>query len=306
MIQLLFGLIFAEMSLIVAFVFKTPLRKLVVMGLDRLKRGRGPIVVKTVAVTVFVLMVATVYNVVAMQKRWIQDEAEVNPTDQVIVAKRLLEASLMAASTLHNSFDISEDHCSGYDYAYNNGFMVHPSNFLFKTVYECEFVLRYLDLYSDLETECFKPGIIVSLCSYLVTLKDLRMDLVFGFSLFLALMVDRLHHYIRELRIRRKSAEAVKKQNRVFDDNRSPAPEEIKVLEDEMSKLRGMIGRLEKHLAEKSKEASSAEANATALKKQSEGFLLEYDRLLEENQNLRSQLQSLDRQFSFSDSKKVM
>ncbi|KAG6394099.1 hypothetical protein SASPL_144678 [Salvia splendens] len=222
MIQLLFGLIFAEMALIVAFVFKTPLRKLVVMGLDRLKRGRGPIVVKTVAATVFVLMVATVYNVVAIQRRWILDEAEVNPTDQVILATRLLEASLM------------------------------------------------------------------------------------GFSLFLALMVDRLHHYIRELRIRRKTAEAVKKQNRVFDDNRSPAPEEIKVLEDEMSKLRGMISRLEKHLAEKSKEASSAEANAVALKKQSEGFLLEYDRLLEENRNLRSQLQSLDRQFSFSDSKKVM
>ena len=133
-------------------------------------------------------------------------------------------------------------------------------------------------------------------------------------------MLDRLHHYIRELRIRRKSAEAVKKQNRIFDDNRAPAPEEIKVLEDEMSKLRGMVsrlekqlqeksieaGRLEKQLQEKSKEPGSAEANAMALKKQSEGFLLEYDRLLEENQNLRSQLQSLDRKFSFSDGKKVM
>lgn len=46
------------------------------------------------------------------------------------------------------------------------------------------FNLRYLDLYSDLETECFKPGIIVSLCSYLVSLKDLRMDLVFGMLIF--------------------------------------------------------------------------------------------------------------------------
>ncbi|KAL1560073.1 B-cell receptor-associated protein 31-like [Salvia divinorum] len=222
MIQLLFSLIFAEMALIVAFVFKTPLRKLVIMGLDRLKRGRGPIVVKTVAGTLFLLMLSTVYNVVSIQRRWILDAAEVNPTDQVILAKHLLQASLM------------------------------------------------------------------------------------GFSLFLALMVDRLHHYIRELRIRRKSAEAVKKQNRIFDDNRAPAPEEIKVLEDDMSKLRGMISRLEKQLQEKSKEASSAEANAMALKKQSEGFLLEYDRLLEQNQNLRSQLQSLDRKFSFSDGKKVM
>ncbi|KAH6777324.1 B-cell receptor-associated 31-like protein [Perilla frutescens var. hirtella] len=222
MIQLLFSLLFAEMALIVLFVFKTPLRKLVIMGLDRLKRGRGPIVVKTIAGTVFVLMVATVYNVVAIQRRWIQETAEVNPTDQVLVAKHLLEASLM------------------------------------------------------------------------------------GFSLFLFLMIDRLHYYIRELRVRRKSMEAVKKQNRVFDDSKSPAPEEIKVLEDEMSKQRGRISRLETQLEEKTKEVSSAEANAVALKKQSEGFLLEYDRLLEENQSLRSQLQSLDRKFSFSEGKKVM
>ncbi|KAH6823498.1 B-cell receptor-associated 31-like protein [Perilla frutescens var. hirtella] len=210
------------MALIVLFVFKTPLRKLVIMGLDRLKRGRGPIVVKTIAGTVFVLMVATVYNVVAIQRRWIQETAEVNPTDQVLVAKHLLEVSLM------------------------------------------------------------------------------------GFSLFLFLMIDRLHYYIRELRVRRKSMEAVKKQNRVFDDSKSPAPEEIKVLEDEMSKQRGRISRLETQLEEKTKEVSSAEANAVALKKQSEGFLLEYDRLLEENQSLRSQLQSLDRKFSFSEGKKVM
>lgn len=98
----------------------------------------------------------------------------------------------------------------------------------------------------------------------------------------------------------------MKKQNRVFDDNKAPAPEEIKVLEDEMSKLRGRISKLERQLEEKSKEAVSADTNIMALKKQSEGFLLEYDRLLEENQSLRSQLQSLDRKFSFSESKKVM
>ncbi|KAL8469018.1 hypothetical protein ACS0TY_032006 [Phlomoides rotata] len=221
MIQILFALIFTEMALIVSFVFKTPLRKLVIMCLDRVKRGRGPIVVKTIAGTVFVVMAATVYNVVAIQRRWIQD-AEVNPTDQVLLAKHLLEASLM------------------------------------------------------------------------------------GFSLFLALMIDRLHHYIRELRIRRKSIEAVKKQNRIFEDGKPPVIDEIKVREEEMTKLRGRIKQLETQLEEKSKEVGSAEANAIALKKQSEGFLLEYDRLLEENQNLRSQLQSLDRRFSHSESKKVM
>ncbi|XP_075505533.1 uncharacterized protein LOC142542662 [Primulina tabacum] len=220
MIQLLFALVLSEMALIVVFVFKTPFRKLVIMGLDRVKRGRGPIVVKTVAGTVFVVMMSIVYSALKIQRRW-ADDGEVNPTDQILLAKNLLEASLM------------------------------------------------------------------------------------GFSLFLALMIDRLHHYIRELRVRRKTMEAVKKQSRVFEDGKPPVSEEIKALEAETSSLHKRIQQLETNLEEKSKEASNAEASAFALKKQSEGFLLEYDRLLEENQNLRSQLQSLDRRLSHSNSKKV-
>lgn len=94
MIQLLFALIFGEMGLIIMFVFKTPLRKLVIMGLDRLKRGRGPTVVKTVAGTIFVVMLATAYNAAAIQRRWIE-EGEVTPTDQILFSTHLLEASLM-------------------------------------------------------------------------------------------------------------------------------------------------------------------------------------------------------------------
>nr|GMC58666.1 B-cell receptor-associated protein 31-like [Ipomoea batatas] len=62
------------MALIVIFVFKTPLRKLVILGLDRVKRGRGPIVVKTIAGTVvFVVMFSTIYNVISIRNRWIED-----------------------------------------------------------------------------------------------------------------------------------------------------------------------------------------------------------------------------------------
>ncbi|CAA3023932.1 B-cell receptor-associated protein 31-like [Olea europaea var. sylvestris] len=221
MIQLLFTLIFMEIAITVMFVFKTPFRKLVIMGLDRVKRGRGPIVVKTVAGTIFVVMMSSGYNVAAIHRRWI-DDGDINSTDQILLAKHLLEASLM------------------------------------------------------------------------------------GFSLFLAFMIDRLHHYIRELRIRRKSMEAVKKQNQAFENGKTPGSDEIKALEQKKTALHEKIMQLESKLEEKIKEANSAEANATALKKQSEGFLLEYDRLLEENQNLRSQLQSLDRKWSHSNSKKVI
>ena len=64
------------------------------------------------------------------------------------------------------------------------------------------------------------------------------------------------------------------------------------------------LKQLESEIETKTKEAKAVETNAKALRKQYVGFLLEYDRLLQENQNLRNQLQSLDRRLSHSGSKK--
>ena len=75
----------------------TQLRKLVIMGLDRVKRGRGPIMVRTVAGTVVVVLNSSVYSMMKIQKRGI-DDGVVNSTDQVLMAKHLLEASLMGNS----------------------------------------------------------------------------------------------------------------------------------------------------------------------------------------------------------------
>ncbi|KAD0533613.1 hypothetical protein R6Q59_016584 [Mikania micrantha] len=208
MIQILFTLIFTEMALILIFVFKTPLRKLVIMGLDRLKRGRAPIVVKAVGSTIFLVMMSSLYSVIQIRNRGDDGDGELTPTHQILAARHLLESSLM------------------------------------------------------------------------------------GFSLFLALMIDRLHHYIRELRLRRKNMEAIKKQNRIIENGNH---NEVKALESEVSGLIEKITHLESQLEEKTKEASDAEVNATALKTRSQGFLLEYDRLVEENQNLRAQLLSSDR-----------
>lgn len=94
MIQLLYTLLFSEMAFIMVLLFKSPLRKLVLMGLDRVKRGHGPIMVKTVAGTVFVVLMSSVYSIMKIQKRSI-DEGSVNPTDQVLMAKNLLEATLV-------------------------------------------------------------------------------------------------------------------------------------------------------------------------------------------------------------------
>ncbi|CAH8306358.1 unnamed protein product [Eruca vesicaria subsp. sativa] len=73
---------------------QTPIRKLLIMSLDRAKRGRGPVVVQTVSVTVCVVLVASVYSMMKIQKRWIEEGA-MNLTDEVIVAKHLLESTLM-------------------------------------------------------------------------------------------------------------------------------------------------------------------------------------------------------------------
>ncbi|OIV91917.1 hypothetical protein TanjilG_26036 [Lupinus angustifolius] len=219
MIQLLFMMIATEVAMVAVLLFKTPLRKLVIMGLDRLKRGRGPLMVKSVAGTLFVVLFSSVYSMVKIKNRGFEDGGSVNPTDQVLVAKHLLEATLMGA------------------------------------------------------------------------------------VLFLALMMDRLHHYIRELQVRRKTIEVVKKQTRGAEDRKV---EEIKAMVEETAKLRAELKHLESEFQSKTKEVDVSEANVIALKKQSEGLLLEYDRLLGENQNLRCHLQSLDRGLSRSISKKNM
>ncbi|KAK9677903.1 hypothetical protein RND81_11G175000 [Saponaria officinalis] len=215
MIHLLFTLIIAEMVVILLLLFRTPLRKVVIMGMDRMKRGRGPVIVTTVAGTLFVLLLSSISNILNFTQR--EDESgSVNPTDQILFVRSLLDASLM------------------------------------------------------------------------------------GFILFLGLMMDRLHYYIRELRLLRKTMEATKKQNRSFDDAKN-GNDGRKAVEEEIAALKSKIKTLESQCAAKTDEVKAEQSKAEALKKQSEGLLLEYDRVLEDNQNLRSQLEELN-----SDGKKNM
>ncbi|CAD5177411.1 uncharacterized protein LOC135675858 [Musa acuminata AAA Group] len=220
MIQLLFAVLSAEVAVAVTLLFKTPLRKLVVVGLDRLKRGRGPVMVKTVAGTVLVVLASSLYSIAKISSGSAELGA-LTPTDQVLMSRHLLEASLM------------------------------------------------------------------------------------GYSLFLALIIDRLHHYVRELRGLRKSMEAVLKQNRVLEEAKTGGSSEVKALDGMIASLNEQIKQLKSESEDRLQEAKAAEARAAALKKQSEDLLLEYDRLLEDNQNLRNQLNSIDNRLSFSDAKKI-
>ncbi|KAK1298260.1 hypothetical protein QJS10_CPB14g00530 [Acorus calamus] len=224
MIQLLFTLLGAEALVVFALLVKSPLRKLTIMGLDRAKRGRAPVIVQTVAVTVLVVLSSSVYSMVKIMNRSGDPEAGgvATPTDQVLMSRHLLESTLM------------------------------------------------------------------------------------GYFLFIALLIDRLHHYIKEILRLRKGMEAAMKQNSVLEEAKNGNLEELKARERELANLSAKIKQLESDFEARSREVKAAEANAIAMKKQSEGFLLEYDRLLDENQSLRNQLQTIDISLSHSDSKKNM
>ena len=198
--QLLFTVAFVEMAVILLLLFKTPLRKLLIAAIDRAKRGRGPLVVKSVGATVLVLLIYTVYSIRDIQSRPLEN---LNPTEQVLLAYQVLQASLM------------------------------------------------------------------------------------GFALFLSLMIDRLHHYIRELRVLRKVMEAAKKQDQSFDNGKSG--DKVSSLKEEISSLKSKIRVLESER----EDVRANRANSESLKQQYEKIVDEYGELLEKNEHLRSQLRAI-------------
>ncbi|KAF9672888.1 hypothetical protein SADUNF_Sadunf11G0091300 [Salix dunnii] len=136
MINLLFTVVFTEMTVILILLFRNPLRKLVILGMNQVKQGKGPLVAKTVAATLIVVFTSILHNAMHIRKRLL-DAGAVNSTDEVLMADRILEATLL------------------------------------------------------------------------------------GFSLFLALMIDRLHYYIKELFLVRNDLEEVKRLNQLdYKDKR--------------------------------------------------------------------------------------
>ncbi|XP_062179798.1 uncharacterized protein LOC133884415 [Phragmites australis] len=219
MIQLLFALLAAEAALALSLLYRTPARRLALLAVDRAKRGRGPVMARTVAATMLVVLASSSYSVAKIGRR-AGELGQLTPTDQVLTSRHLLEASLM------------------------------------------------------------------------------------GYSLFLGLIIDRLHHYIRELRSMKKNMEAVTKQSRTLEEAKLGGAEEIQGYQKEIASLNEQVKVLKSQSQTKAEELKTAEANALALQKQSEGLLIEYEHLIAEKMELRNQLQSIDLRMSRSDSKK--
>ncbi|KAL8130160.1 hypothetical protein V2J09_019315 [Rumex salicifolius] len=208
MLQLLFLTIFLQATVILLLVFKTPARKLVILIIDRTKRGHGPIVAKSVACTVSALLVSSLTSALKTWKTSMRD-GDIDPTNQVLMAYHILQASLM------------------------------------------------------------------------------------GFLLFLALLTDRLHYYIRELHMRRKTSEVSRNH-----DSRFAGVEEIEAREVQVGTFKDIVRQLGSELDAKSDELAAADSRFDALKKESKGLISEFDRLLSDNKEFRARLLSLDQQLS--------
>ncbi|CAK9156887.1 unnamed protein product [Ilex paraguariensis] len=117
-----------------------------------------------------------------------------------------------------------------------------------------------------------------------------------GFSLFLGFLIDRMHHYLRKLAglrgtvvASRQEVERLEKEKLQLKKKEENAKENIKQLQKEISDLTESLSKLKLESAEKEKRVETAESHVAALQKQAADLLLEYDRLLEDNQNLQTQ-----------------
>lgn len=131
-------------------------------------------------------------------------------------------------------------------------------------------------------------------------LKSEHSTILSGYSLFLVLVIDRLHQYIRDLRGFKKNLEAVSKHNKVLEEAKLGISKETEKYQEEIATLNKEMKKLKLQVQEKTDEIHVAEDKALAIQKQSEGLLIEYDHLLEDNQHLRIQLQSIDLRLSSS------
>ncbi|CAL0304536.1 unnamed protein product [Lupinus luteus] len=205
MIQLLFLVIFAEGVIAFLLLVKIgPLRDLVMKSLDQLKMGKGPATVKTIAGTMFVILLSNLMSIVKIQNKG-SKLGIMSPMDQVLWRTNLLEASLI------------------------------------------------------------------------------------GFTLFLGFLIDRVHHYLQKLINLRSNAgtskeelENLKKETVNLKEREEKSSKEIKQLSESLKKLNS-------ESEEKDKRIETAEAHVASLQKQAADLLLEYDRLLEDNQNLQAQ-----------------
>ncbi|KAJ3709125.1 hypothetical protein LUZ61_012830 [Rhynchospora tenuis] len=120
-----------------------------------------------------------------------------------------------------------------------------------------------------------------------------------GYTLFLAILIDRLHHYLKKVILLRKTVatsreetERLQTENRTLRESEAKASAELKKIQAELATFNEKLQKVKNESLEHERRAVTAEAHVAALQKQSEELLLEYDRVLEDNQMLQAQVLS--------------
>ncbi|KAL0799435.1 hypothetical protein Bca101_054610 [Brassica carinata] len=116
-----------------------------------------------------------------------------------------------------------------------------------------------------------------------------------GVVLFLGFVIDRTHHYLGKLITLRSNVgsskgelEQLRKERTELKEKEEETSKEIKQLKEKLSCVSENLKRVEKEAIEKETKLETAEAHVTSLQKQASELLLEYDRLLEDNQTLQN------------------
>lgn len=105
-----------------------------------------------------------------------------------------------------------------------------------------------------------------------------------------------MHHYLHKLIKLRSNAgaskeelESLQKEKVELKEKEEKASKEIKQLKEQISGFSESLKKTKVECEEKDRIVETAEAHVTSLQKQAADLLLEYDRLLEDNQNLQAQ-----------------
>lgn len=83
--------------------------------------------------------------------------------------------------------------------------------------------------------------------------------------------------------------ERLREEKMQLKEKEDKASKEIKLLQEQSSTLSENLKKLKLESEHKDKKVETAEAHVVSLQKQCADLLLEYDRLLEDNQNLQAQ-----------------
>ncbi|GKC76153.1 putative B-cell receptor-associated protein 29/31 [Tanacetum coccineum] len=207
----------------------------------------------TIAGTMSVILFSNWVSIVKIQNKGAKI-GTMTPMDQVLWRTHLLEASLMELE-----------------------FRMHP------------------DAIASLRHSVMLTSDAIETLALLAIVQLVYFDLA-GFSLYLGFLIDRMHHHLHKLINLRKNGGSSKKvvenleaEKLQLKEKEDKANEEVKRLQKEISTLSESLKKLKFESKEKDKKIETAEAHVASLQKQSADLLLEYDRLLEDNQNLQAQ-----------------